>query len=332
MQTSDEARQKFEADGTLSKNSDPEQLELRATLEDPLAQHVLGNFAKEMKNMDIFMCWIDIQEYKSIPTDDYRRSKALHIYHKYIKDDAVLQIGGIKQEETEHYKNMIEQSKADHGLLKPFFFDRIQLSCFNEMYHNVFLPFKNTPQYPELKRNLKSKYNNVMIDDFDYVRKLGEGGFGFVVHCIKASTGKHYAMKIQTKKGLMDCFSDDPWRCDGEKQAFAACQHPFIVPLDYAFQTDTLAIMVLGLATAGDLQKALQESPDEKLDEERVQFYAAELVLALSHLVSVTLMLTHCITYCLCSSFTPTPIRMIPLSLIMILSPFSLSCTSIRWA
>jgi hypothetical protein len=29
----------------------------------------------------------------------------------------------------------------------------------------------------------------------------GEGGFGFVVHCRKKSTGKHYAMKLQTKKG-----------------------------------------------------------------------------------------------------------------------------------
>ena len=66
MQTSDEARSKFEADGTLSKNSDPEQLELRATLEEPLAQHVLGNFAKEMKNMDIFMV-----RFVYCPKDDY---------------------------------------------------------------------------------------------------------------------------------------------------------------------------------------------------------------------------------------------------------------------
>jgi hypothetical protein len=55
--------------------------------------------------------------------------------------------------------------------------------------------------------------------------------------------------------GLLECFQDDPWRADFEKQAFASCQHPFIVNLDYAFQTDSLAIMVLGLATAGDLQK-----------------------------------------------------------------------------
>ncbi len=33
-------------------------------------------------------------------------------------------------------------------------------------------------------------------------------------------------------------------RADFEKQAFASCQHPFIVNLDYAFQTDALAIMV----------------------------------------------------------------------------------------
>ena len=86
------------------------------------------------------------------------------------------------------------------------------------------------------------------MEDFDYYNKLGEGGFGFVVHCKKKSTGKHYAMKIQTKSGLLECFSDDPRRADFEKQAFASCQHPFIINLDYAFQTDSLAIMVLGLA------------------------------------------------------------------------------------
>ena len=290
MQTSDEARKKFQDDGTLSKSSDPELLELRATLEEPIAQQMLGNFAKEMKNMDIFMCWTDVQEFKSIPTDDYRRSKALHIYHKYIKMDAVLQIGGIKAEDAAYTKSQLDLSKNDHSILKPDFYDKLQQQCFNLMFHNIFLPFKNTAQYPLLKKALREQYNNVVLDHFEYVRKLGEGGFGCVVHCVKISTGKHYAMKIQTKKGLLECFSDDPWRVDGEKQAFAACRHPFIVPLDYAFQTDTLAIMVLGLATAGDLQKALQEAPEEKLNEERVQFYAAELVLGLSHLHQMGLM------------------------------------------
>ena len=35
---------------------------------------------------------------------------------------------------------------------------------------------------------------------------------------------------------------------DFEKQAFASCHHPFIINLDYAFQTDSCAIFVLDLA------------------------------------------------------------------------------------
>ena len=43
------------------------------------------------------MCWIDIQDFKSIPVESYRRSKALHIYHKYIKTNAILQIKDIPE-------------------------------------------------------------------------------------------------------------------------------------------------------------------------------------------------------------------------------------------
>ena len=290
MPSSDEARQKFHDDGTLSKNSDTELLELRAVLDEPIAQHVLGNYAKENKSLGIFMCWIDVQEYKSIPTDDYRRSKALHIFHKYIKEDSVLQIGGIHERDFEFYKSQIALSRFDSSILTNEFYERVQNVCFIDIFHNIFRPFKNTALYRELKKSLKEKYNHVTLDHFEYVRKLGEGGFGCVVHCIKKSTGKHYAMKIQTKKGLLECFADDPWRVDGEKQAFASCQHPFIVNLDYAFQNETLAVMVLGLASAGDLQKALVDAPEEKLTEERVQFYAAEIVLALAHLHQMGLM------------------------------------------
>lgn len=52
---------------------------------------------------------------------------------------------------------------------------------------------------------------------------LGEGGFGLVLHCRKKSTGQHHAVKIQTKKGLLDCYSDDPTRVDFEKQGKNQC-------------------------------------------------------------------------------------------------------------
>ena len=159
MPSAEEARKKFEADGSLNKNSDPVQLELRALLEEPVAQRALGKYAKDKKALDIFMCWIDIQEYKSIPTEDYRRSKALHLYHKYIKEDSVLVVGGIDPAQRIRIKTDLDNSKANKLLLTCDYFDGIQQKCFLEIYSNIFIPFKNTPAYESLNRQVKQKYN-----------------------------------------------------------------------------------------------------------------------------------------------------------------------------
>lgn len=39
-----------------------------------------------------FYAWVDIQEFREIPTADYRRGKSMHIYQKYIREGAVLQV------------------------------------------------------------------------------------------------------------------------------------------------------------------------------------------------------------------------------------------------
>lgn len=150
------------------------------------------------------------------------------------------------------YKDQLEKSKDDVTLITPQFFQDLHSLCFIDIYQNLFKPFKQTEDYKKLMKEFKMKYNSVRLEDFWYYKKLGQGGFGIVVHCQKKSTGVHYAMKIQNKLGLLNSFSDDMNRVDFEKQAFASCRHPFIVNLDYAFQTDTLAIMCLGLATGRD--------------------------------------------------------------------------------
>jgi hypothetical protein len=35
-------------------------------LDEPVAQQMLGNYAKENKSLEIFMCWIDVQVYLSM--------------------------------------------------------------------------------------------------------------------------------------------------------------------------------------------------------------------------------------------------------------------------
>jgi len=48
-------------------------------------------------SQESFFSWIDIQEYRGIPTLDYRRSKLNHIFKKYIMQGAVLQLGFLEE-------------------------------------------------------------------------------------------------------------------------------------------------------------------------------------------------------------------------------------------
>jgi hypothetical protein len=83
-------------------------------LDDPVAQPAIFKYAKQVvMAQDIFMCWVDIQEYKTIPTDAYLRSNALHIYHKCIKPDPILVVGDIELSERERYEQELDASKDD---------------------------------------------------------------------------------------------------------------------------------------------------------------------------------------------------------------------------
>ncbi|CAE7665250.1 unnamed protein product, partial [Symbiodinium microadriaticum] len=195
----DEARANYREDGTLAKSVDPGHLELRTLLEEPLGQQSIGTYAKANHAQESFMCWVDLQEFKTIPDDafQYRRSKALHIHQKYIKTGAVSEFGGMDPDERENYYQLLMDSKENPSLLTTDFYDKVQMQCFVDIFQNVFKRFKATEEYANLKKTFKMKYNSVKVDDFWYFEKLGEGGFGFVVHCQKKSTKKHYAMKIQ---------------------------------------------------------------------------------------------------------------------------------------
>lgn len=213
-----QAQLEYHSDGSLPPNATAQHIEFRELLNHPIAQAEIGKYAKNMGSMEFFMCWIDVVDFKSIPTADFRYSKGLHIFHKYIKKGAVLEIGSISPEEREGMKDLIAKSKKERGLIPATFYNNIQLRCFMDLYSNVFTRFKFTDECRLLMARLKGMYNVVRTSDFHYMRKLGEGGFGLVVHCRKKSTGKHHAIKIQTKKGLLDCYADDPSRVDFEKQ------------------------------------------------------------------------------------------------------------------
>merc|ERR1712110_663680 len=70
----------------------------------------------------------------------------------------------------------------------------------------------------------------------------------------------------------------------GERDILTEVEHPFIVKLHYAFQTEGKLYLVLDFMRGGDLYNRLSKEQCWKLKEADVRFYVAELVLALDHL------------------------------------------------
>ena len=93
-------------------------------------------------------------------------------------------------------------------------------------------------------------------------------------------------MKIQTKKGILRVHRNDLSHLHNEKRALSMLNHPFIIRMHYAFHTDALAVMVVELATGGDLKDRLKSYNGAIMPIEDVTFYAAEIVCALVHLHS----------------------------------------------
>ena len=93
----------------------------------------------------------------------------------------------------------------------------------------------------------------VKPNDFEYYEHLGEGSFGVVVRARKKSTGIWYAVKVMEKKLISDNTGWDTSRIDAEVRALSALRHPLIIGMDYSFQTDHFAMIVMELAGGKDI-------------------------------------------------------------------------------
>ncbi|KAJ0002178.1 hypothetical protein NQD34_001974 [Periophthalmus magnuspinnatus] len=120
---------------------------------------------------------------------------------------------------------------------------------------------------------------------FQLLKVLGQGSYGkvFLVRKIRgADRGQLYAMKVLKKATLK---VRDRVRSKMERDILAEVNHPFIVKLHYAFQTEGKLYLILDFLRGGDLFTRL--SKEVMFTEEDVKFYLAELALALDHLHSL---------------------------------------------
>uniref|UniRef100_A0ABD2X925 Ribosomal protein S6 kinase n=1 Tax=Trichogramma kaykai TaxID=54128 RepID=A0ABD2X925_9HYME len=116
---------------------------------------------------------------------------------------------------------------------------------------------------------------------FELLKVLGQGSFGkvFLVRKnIGRDKGTLYAMKVLKKATLK---VRDRMRTKMERNILVDIEHPFIVRLHYAFQTEGKLYLILDFLRGGDLFSRL--SQQLMFTEEDVKFYLAELALALDH-------------------------------------------------
>lgn len=212
----------------------------------------------------------------------------MELYEKYVVEHAKVRIKYVDDELRAKVKEHMARSAADpENTLPNDMYQTLKDTCFRKLLEKAFNKFQRSAEFNALASRLVEAHGasgHVTVNDFEYMGILGRGGFGRVVHARKISTGKHYAMKIQLKTGLLHEHRKDYSQLDTEKNVFSACHFPFIVDLQYALQTPAHAILVLGLVTGGDLEDAMLHAKQHRLPEDRVRLYVAEILLALRHL------------------------------------------------
>eukprot|EP01083_Nonionella_stella_P142477 440921_1 len=119
----------------------------------------------------------------------------------------------------------------------------------------------------------------VKLSDFDLLFLIGVGTFGKVYLVEKHNSGMQYAMKVIRKKKVIERRTIDS--AHAERNVLVAVTHPFIVDLNYAFQTPSKLYLIMDYIPGGDLFGRIPVSGDRD-----VRFYVAEMVLAIEHLHS----------------------------------------------
>ncbi|KAI9913807.1 hypothetical protein PsorP6_005630 [Peronosclerospora sorghi] len=128
--------------------------------------------------------------------------------------------------------------------------------------------------------------SKLSVEDFDLLKVIGKGAFGKVMLVRKkapeASSAPNaiYAMKVLKKASVFA--KNQVEHTKSERRILRDIDHPFVVRLRYAFQNEDKLYLVMDYYNGGSLFFHLRKS--RKFSEKRARFYAAQLLMSMSHL------------------------------------------------
>jgi RAC serine/threonine-protein kinase len=161
-----------------------------------------------------------------------------------------------------------------------------------EEWCEAFQLVKSIHERKDLDDNDLANYVNINLimhkttkkkEDFKRIKQLGKGAFGNVF--LVESEQKFYAMKVIPKSRLIDSKEKEHLR--QERAILEKSNFPFLISLEYAFQTPNHLYMVMEYAAGGELYFHLKN--EGRFAEEKARFYVEEIVVAIGHLHSINI-------------------------------------------
>ncbi|KAI5952102.1 NRC2 [Candida theae] len=117
---------------------------------------------------------------------------------------------------------------------------------------------------------------------FEKIRLLGKGDVGKVYLVRDLQSNRLYAMKILSKKEMIE--RNKIKRALVEQEILATSNHPFIVTLYHSFQSKNYLYLCMEYCMGGEFFRALQTRESKTISENDAKFYAAEVTAALEYL------------------------------------------------
>ncbi|CAD5212884.1 unnamed protein product [Bursaphelenchus okinawaensis] len=127
------------------------------------------------------------------------------------------------------------------------------------------------------------------VSQFEHVKFIGEGSFGFVSLVIKTQgidKGTRYAMKYIEKQREEDEENQNPHAIMDEIDTLQSLNNPHVVRLFYVFHTNNMIHMVMEHVEGCDLFDIITQNA--RLPPKMVAFISAQLIMAVDYLHSAS--------------------------------------------
>ena len=125
---------------------------------------------------------------------------------------------------------------------------------------------------------------DISIDNFNIIKTIGRGSVGKILLVEYKKAGEFYAIKSMRKDQLVS--ENITENILQEKKILSSSGNPFLLTLAFFFQSPDRLYFVTPYIRGGDMYNHLEKLRKEgkHLDEKSVQFYAAQIALALEYL------------------------------------------------